>query len=73
MLEMLDQNMLWWHWVILGFVLLVIELSTGTFFILGLAVASVMVGLLDLWFETHVHNGDTSVAALFCHLHRYLV
>ncbi|MBN2767499.1 MAG: NfeD family protein [Campylobacterales bacterium] len=51
MLEMLDQNILWWHWVILGFILLVIELNTGTFFILGLAIASVLVGLLDYWLQ----------------------
>ncbi|MEJ2488589.1 MAG: NfeD family protein [Sulfurovaceae bacterium] len=51
MLEMLDQNVLWWHWVILGIILLVIELNIGTFFILGLAFASTIVGLLALWLD----------------------
>jgi membrane protein implicated in regulation of membrane protease activity len=51
MLEILDQNILWWHWISLGIILLIIELTIGTFFILGLAFASMIVGILTLWLD----------------------
>jgi membrane protein implicated in regulation of membrane protease activity len=47
MVEFLDANVLWWHWLIVGFVLLILEMSTGTFVILGLGIAAVVVGVLD--------------------------
>lgn len=47
MVEFLDANIMWWHWLILGFILLILEMNTGTFVILGLGVSAVIVGLLD--------------------------
>ena len=47
MVEFLDANVLWWHWLIAGFILLILEINTGTFVILGLGVAAVIVGILD--------------------------
>ena len=47
MLEILKETVLWWHWVVLGLVLLILEMTTGTFIILGLGVAAIVVGLLD--------------------------
>jgi len=48
MVEFLDANIVWWHWLILGFVLLILEINTGTFIILGLGISAIIVGLLDL-------------------------
>jgi len=44
----LNETVLWWHWIVLGFILLIIEMNTGTFLILGLGLASIIVGLFDL-------------------------
>ncbi len=47
MIELLNNNVLWWHWIILGTILLIIEMNIGTFFILGLAVSAIVVGIID--------------------------
>ena len=47
MVEFLDANVVWWHWITLGFILLILEMNTGTFIILGLAIAAIIVGMLD--------------------------
>jgi len=44
----LNETVLWWHWIVLGLFLLILEMSTGTFIILGLGIAAIIVGLLDL-------------------------
>jgi len=51
MIEFLSDNILWWHWIILGFILLLTEMTLGTILLLGLAVASILVGLLDIAFH----------------------
>lgn len=51
--------MLWWHWVVIGFVLVGLELVVvGNFFIIFFGVGAILVGLLDLvglegpqWFQ----------------------
>jgi len=43
----LNETVLWWHWIVFGIVLLIIEMSTGTFFMLGLGVAAIVVGVID--------------------------
>jgi membrane protein implicated in regulation of membrane protease activity len=47
LVEILNETVLWWHWIVLGLVLLILEMTTGTFIILGLGVAAIVVGLLD--------------------------
>jgi len=47
MITLLNETIVWWHWLALGFILLMLEMSTGTFVMFGLAVASIIVGLLD--------------------------
>ncbi|HHO42490.1 MAG TPA: NfeD family protein [Epsilonproteobacteria bacterium] len=42
-------TMLWWHWIVIGIVLLIIELNIGTFFTLALAVAAILVGIIDFF------------------------
>jgi len=44
-MEILNEIILWWHWIVLGLVLLILELLTGTFFVLVFVVASVLVGI----------------------------
>ena len=52
MIALLNETVLWWHWIVFGIVLLIIEMSTGTFFILGLGVAAIVVGIVDTLFGT---------------------
>jgi membrane protein implicated in regulation of membrane protease activity len=52
LIEFLNEAVLWWHWIVFGIVLLIIEMSIGTFFILGLGVAAIMVGVMDILFDT---------------------
>ena len=52
MIEFLNEIVLWWHWIILGVVLLILEMSMGTFFMLGLGVAAILVGIIDTLFNT---------------------
>ena len=47
MFEMLNEIVLWWHWIVFGLVLLLIELMSGTFFVLTFAVAAVLVGIIS--------------------------
>ncbi len=48
MLELLNDNLLWWHWIVAGLILLAAEMVTGTFLLLGLGVAAIAVGMIDL-------------------------
>lgn len=52
MIEILNETVLWWHWIVFGIVLLILEMSTGTFFMLGLGVAAIVVGIIDTIFGT---------------------
>ena len=48
MLEFFNNSIVWWHWIILGLLLIISEMVTGTFITLGFGVAAIVVGLLDL-------------------------
>ncbi|RLA75474.1 MAG: NfeD family protein [Epsilonproteobacteria bacterium] len=48
MIEYLNDSVVWWHWVALGLILIISEMATGTFISLGLGVAGIVVGLIDL-------------------------
>ena len=50
MLELLTQNLLWWHWIVLGLLLITMEMFTGTFMMLGLGLAAIFVGVIDVIF-----------------------
>ncbi len=52
MLELLNESLLWWHWVVAGLILLAAEMLTGTFLLLGLGMAAVTVGMIDLLADT---------------------
>jgi len=44
-MQFLNEIILWWHWIVFGLLLLILELLTGTFFVLVFVVASVLVGI----------------------------
>jgi membrane protein implicated in regulation of membrane protease activity len=44
------MSILWWHWLVLGLVLVVVEMaSAGGFYIIFFGIAAVVVGLLTLF------------------------
>ena len=52
MIEFLNETVLWWHWIVFGIALLIWDMSMGTFFVLGLGVAAIIVGILDTFLST---------------------
>lgn len=48
MLDWLNANVLWWHWIILGFIFIGLETVTMTFLMLGIGVAAILTGLAAL-------------------------
>jgi len=54
MIEYLSTNLLWWHWIAFGIVLLTLEIFSGTFIMLGLGLAATIVGAIDLFFPISV-------------------
>ena len=51
MIEFLTTELLWWHWVVFGIFLITTEIFLGTFFMLGLGLAAMIVGVLDNLFS----------------------
>jgi membrane protein implicated in regulation of membrane protease activity len=56
MIELLSTNMLWWHWIAFGLFLVTLEIFTGTFMMLGLGVAAMLVGAMDGLFKTSIET-----------------
>ena len=52
MIALLNESVLWWHWIVFGIILLILEMSTGTFFMLGLGIAAIIVGIIDTQLNT---------------------
>lgn len=52
MIEFLNETVLWWHWIVFGIALLILDMSMGTFFILGLGVAAIIVGIIAAFIDT---------------------
>ncbi len=49
MLEFLTNGLFWWHRIIFGLILLIVEIFTTTFIMLGLAIGAIFVGIFDLF------------------------
>lgn len=47
-MEWLDQNVLYWHWIVLGLALCAIEIFIPTFFILWFGISALVVGAV-MW------------------------
>jgi membrane protein implicated in regulation of membrane protease activity len=43
------NEILWWHWIVLGILLIILELAIGAY--LGLGTAAIVVGVLNLLIE----------------------
>jgi len=56
MLEFLTNELFWWHWIIFGLILLIAEIFTGTFIMLGLAIGAIIVGIADIIFLLSLNN-----------------
>ena len=54
MIEYLSTNLLWWHWIAFGIALLTLEIFSGTFMMLGLGLAAIIVGTIDLFYPLTV-------------------
>lgn len=52
MIALLNETVLWWHWIVFGIALLILDMTMGTFFILGLGVAAIIVGVIDTFIGT---------------------
>lgn len=52
MIEFLNDTVSWWHWIVFGIILLIWDMSMGTFFVLGLGVAAIIVGIIDAFIST---------------------
>jgi membrane protein implicated in regulation of membrane protease activity len=48
MIEWLDGNILYWHWIVFGLLLITVELFAPVFVMLWLGVAGILVGTLIL-------------------------
>ena len=54
MLETLSTQLLWWHWIAFGLILVTSEIFIGTFMMLGLGVSAMLVGAIDNLFKTSI-------------------
>ena len=54
MIEYLSTNLLWWHWIAFGIALLTLEIFSGTFMMLGLGLAAIIVGAIDVFYPLSV-------------------
>jgi len=52
MIEILLTQTLWWHWVVFGLVLIVSEIVMPLFVIIWFGLSAIVVGLVDLAFNT---------------------
>jgi len=54
MIEYLSTNLLWWHWIAFGIGLITLEIFSGTFMTLGLGIAAIIVGTIDVFYPISV-------------------
>jgi membrane protein implicated in regulation of membrane protease activity len=54
MIEFLSNHILWWHWVVLGLLLILLELQDGSFLMLGLGTAAILMGAIHHFFHPKI-------------------
>ncbi len=52
MIEFLMHNLLWWHWIAFGIILVVAEIVVPLFVVIWFGLAAIMIGVLDLFLAT---------------------
>lgn len=65
MIALLNESILWWHWIVLGLFLFILEINTGTFILLGFGLASIIVGILAITIELSFLS-ELSLWIVFC-------
>jgi|GEM_PF-295868 len=56
MIEFLSTAIAWWHWIIIGIVVMVFEMVTFTFIFLSFGIAFIFVGIIDFFFATDINT-----------------
>jgi membrane protein implicated in regulation of membrane protease activity len=56
MIEFISANLLWWHWIVLGLVLVVSEIFVPLFIVIWFGLSAIIVGLIDLIFNISFMN-----------------
>ena len=51
-MEFLTQHILWWHWIVLGIVLVAAEIVIPSFIVIWFGIAALAVGAVDYLWET---------------------
>ncbi|WP_201353431.1 NfeD family protein [Hydrogenimonas urashimensis] len=51
-MEYLGQYVLWWHWIVLGILLIAAEILIPSFVVIWFGIAALVVGGLDFFFQT---------------------
>ncbi len=51
MIEFLSNHILWWHWIVLGLFLILLELFDGSFLMFGLGSAAILTGAIQYFFQ----------------------
>ncbi len=65
MIELLNENVLWWHWAVFGLVLFAVEMISGTFILLGFGLAAILISIIDMIFEISF-NTQLTLWIIFC-------
>ena len=52
MIDFLTTDLLWWHWVAFGLVLIVSEIAMPLFVVIWFGLSAILVGLIDAIFHT---------------------
>ncbi|SFP75548.1 NfeD family protein [Hydrogenimonas thermophila] len=55
-MEYFAENIFWWHWIVLGIVLIASEIILPSFIIIWFGIAAVIVGSIDYIFQTTFTN-----------------
>ena len=50
-MEWLNNNVLWWHWVVFGIILTAAEIAVPSFVIIWLGIAAIIVGVVEYLFS----------------------
>jgi len=51
MIVFLNESVLWWHWIVFGIFLFILEMNSGTFIMLGLGLAAILVGMIGYIYD----------------------
>ena len=69
MIAVLNETIVWWHWIVLGFILLILEMNTGTFVMLGLRSSCHHSWLTRHHYPDYLYLRGYHMDCTVCHLH----